>query len=67
MYLELFINFAASMENKVLRSAIYGAGSLGTILGAFITRSGKKIDLINHNEAHVKALQADGAHVTGTL
>lgn len=50
-----------------MRAAIYGAGSLGTILGAFISRKGGRIDLINHNEKHVAALQANGAHVTGTL
>ncbi|MCQ2138864.1 MAG: ketopantoate reductase family protein [Bacteroidales bacterium] len=50
-----------------MRSAIYGAGSLGTILGAFITKKGGQIDLINHNAAHVKALQENGAKVVGTL
>ena len=37
------------------RYAIYGAGSLGTVLGAFITKNGGKIDLINRNKAHVEA------------
>jgi len=50
-----------------MRSAIYGAGSLGTILGAFITKNGGQIDLINHNKAHVEALRTNGATVTGTL
>lgn len=50
-----------------MRSAIYGAGSLGTILGAFIARSGEKIELINRNIKHVEALRSNGAHVTGTL
>ncbi|MCQ2115682.1 MAG: ketopantoate reductase family protein [Bacteroidales bacterium] len=50
-----------------MRSAIYGAGSLGTILGAFITRNGGQVDLINRNKAHVEALKANGATVTGTL
>lgn len=50
-----------------MRSAIYGAGSLGTILGAFITKNGGQIDLINHNRAHVEALRTKGATVTGTL
>lgn len=50
-----------------MRSAIYGAGSLGTILGAFITKNGGQIDLINRNKAHVEALKANGATVTGTL
>ena len=50
-----------------MRSAIYGAGSLGTILGAYITKNGGQIDLINHNKAHVAALRAEGARVVGTV
>ena len=50
-----------------MRVAIYGAGSLGTILGAFISRKGGQIDLINHNEKHVAALQLSGAHIVGTV
>lgn len=50
-----------------MRVAIYGAGSLGTILGAFITKAGVNIDLINRNKAHVEALQTKGAQVVGTL
>ena len=50
-----------------MRVAIYGAGSLGTILGAFITKAGVNIELINRNKAHVEALQANGAQVVGTL
>lgn len=50
-----------------MRTAIYGAGSLGTILGAFITKNGAQIDLINRNQAHVEALKANGAKVTGTM
>lgn len=50
-----------------MRVAIYGAGSLGTILGAFIARSGEKIELINRNKAHVEALQSRGARVVGTV
>lgn len=50
-----------------MRAAIYGAGSLGTILGAFITKNGGQIDLINRNKAHVEALRANGAKVVGTL
>lgn len=49
------------------RAAIYGAGSLGTILGAFITKNGGQIDLINHNKAHVEALRQNGAKVVGTV
>ena len=54
-------------DQKTPRAAIFGAGSLGTILGAFITKNGGQIDLINHNEGHVAALQAQGARIVGTL
>jgi len=50
-----------------MRKAIYGAGSLGTILGAYITAGGEQIDLINRNKAHVEALRKNGAKVTGTV
>ena len=50
-----------------MRIAIYGAGSLGTILGAFISKAGVPIELINRNKAHVEALKAKGAQVVGTM
>lgn len=50
-----------------MRAAIYGAGSLGTILGAYITKNGGEIELINRNKAHVEALRSNGATVTGTV
>lgn len=50
-----------------MRTAIYGAGSLGTILGAYITKNGGSVELINRNKAHVEALQKSGATVTGTV
>ena len=36
-----------------MRIAIYGAGSLGTILGAYLTKAGLNCELINRNQAHV--------------
>lgn len=50
-----------------MRYAIYGAGSLGTVLGAYITKNGGEIDLINRNKAHVAALREHGARITGTV
>ena len=50
-----------------MRYAIYGAGSLGTVLGAYITKSGTAIDLINRNKAHTTALKENGAHIKGTV
>lgn len=50
-----------------MKVAIYGAGSMGTILGAYISRAGVEIDLINRNKAHVEALQRDGAKICGCV
>ena len=50
-----------------MRIAIYGAGSLGTILGAYISKAGVAIELINRNKAHIEALQSKGAQVVGTV
>ena len=50
-----------------MRIAIYGAGSLGTILGAYISKAGVEIELINRNKAHVEALQSSGAQIVGTV
>lgn len=48
-----------------MRVAIYGAGGMGTILGAYITRAGYQIDLINHNKEHIEGLKQNGAKVIG--
>ncbi len=50
-----------------MRCAIYGAGAMGTVLGAFIARAGRQIDLINRNEKHIAALREKGATICGTV
>lgn len=50
-----------------MRLAIMGAGSLGTILGAYIAKAGYEIDLIDAYEEHVRALNENGAHVVGAV
>ena len=50
-----------------MKAMIYGAGALGTVLGAYIARAGRKIDLVNRNEKHVAALKEGGAHIVGTV
>ena len=50
-----------------MRVAIYGAGSLGTILGAFISKASVPVELINRNKAHIEALKTKGAQVVGTM
>ncbi len=50
-----------------MKCAIYGAGSLGTILGAYMTKNGVPVELVNRNKAHVAALNEHGAQITGTV
>ncbi len=50
-----------------MKVAIYGAGAMGTILGAYITKAGYEIDLINRNEDHVNGLKNIGAQVVGKI
>lgn len=49
------------------RCAIYGVGSLGTVLGAYTTKNGGDIVHINRNAAHVQVPNEKGAHITGTV
>ncbi|WP_339783864.1 ketopantoate reductase family protein [Paenibacillus sp. FSL R7-0313] len=49
-----------------MRIAIVGAGSLGTIVGAYLTDGGMDVELIDAYQEHVDALNQAGAKVTGT-
>jgi len=50
-----------------VKCAIYGAGSLGTVLGAYLAESGADVELVNRNRAHVEALRKNGAVISGTV
>lgn len=50
-----------------MRMAVMGAGSLGTIIGALMTKNGYGVDLIDVNAAHVKALNEKGAKIIGLM
>ena len=50
-----------------MKIAIMGAGSLGTILGAYVAKAGYDVVLIDPYQAHVDALNEKGAHVIGTV
>lgn len=50
-----------------MKIAIYGAGSLGTILGAYISKAGLDVDLITRNKQHVNSLNKTGAHIIGMV
>ena len=51
----------------MMKTAIYGAGSLGTVLGAYISKAGYPVDLITRNKEHVDAMNKNGAHIIGTV
>ena len=48
------------------RIALMGAGSLGTVLSAFISQH-RQLDVVDVNRAHVEALNRSGAHIVGTV
>ena len=48
-------------------TAIYGAGSMGTVLGAFLSRAGIGADLVGRDRAHIDALRTAGAKIGGTV
>jgi len=50
-----------------MRSAIVGAGSMGLVLGAYISKAKEQIDLIDINKEHVEELKKNGATITGTV
>ncbi|MGN8896150.1 ketopantoate reductase family protein [Flavonifractor sp. HCP28S3_F3] len=50
-----------------MRTAVVGVGSLGTIIGALITKNGGQIDMIDSYKPTVDALREKGATVTGAM
>lgn len=50
-----------------MRIAVIGAGSIGTIVGALVAKGGGDIELIDSFTVNVKALQQNGATVTGAI
>ena len=50
-----------------MRTAIYGAGSVGSSLGAHIAKAGSPVEHVNRNPEHVRALREHGARVEGTM
>jgi 2-dehydropantoate 2-reductase len=50
-----------------MKVAILGCGSMGTVLGAYMTKNGFDVELVDSYEEHVKALNGKGAHIVGTV
>lgn len=45
--------------------AILGCGAMGTVLGAYLTKNGCPVELVDSYEAHVKAMNEKGARIVG--
>ncbi|MBR2646746.1 MAG: 2-dehydropantoate 2-reductase [Clostridia bacterium] len=55
---------AAQNAVETKKIAIYGAGAMGTVLGALLVKGGlKNVDLINRNASHVENLRKNGARI----
>ncbi len=50
-----------------MRTAIVGAGSMGLVLGAYISKAKEQVDLIDINREHVEELKKNGATIIGTV
>lgn len=50
-----------------MRVAIYGAGAMGTVLGAYLAKAGENAYLITRNRAHVEELNKNGAKISGEV
>ena len=50
-----------------MRACIYGAGAMGTSLGAALSEAGVLVELISRNAAHVSALRTEGAVLSGSV
>ena len=46
---------------------IFGAGAMGTSLGAALSQAGVPVELVSRNAAHVEALRTRGAVLTGPV
>jgi 2-dehydropantoate 2-reductase len=50
-----------------MKIAVVGIGSLGTVVGALLTRGGLDVTLVDASEEKVAALNGEGARVVGNL
>ena len=51
------------MNASELKIAVFGAGAMGTVLGALLTEGGLQVDLITRNKAHIEGLRKKGATI----
>ncbi len=51
------------MRAQDIKIAVYGAGAMGTVLGALLTKGGLQVDLITRNRTHVERMNTAGATI----
>ena len=51
------------MRAQEAKIAIYGAGAMGTVLGAFLSKGGLPVHLISRNKEHIEVLKNKGATI----
>ncbi len=54
------------MRAAEAKIAVFGAGAMGTVLGALLSKGGLQVDLITRNEKHVQGLKEKGAVIKCT-
>ncbi len=47
-----------------MKICIYGAGAMGTVLGAYLSKT-ENVDLVSRNVNHIESLKKNGAIITG--
>ena len=50
-----------------LRALVWGAGAIGGVVGAHLSRAGHDITFVDANTAHVEAVRRDGLRIVGPL
>jgi len=52
---------------KIPGILIFGAGSMGTVLGAYLGKAGIPADLVSRDKEHIEVLKKEGALISGTV
>ena len=50
-----------------MKIAVLGCGAMGTVIGAYISQAGVSVEMIDNYQAHVDAMNQEGAHIIGTV
>lgn len=50
-----------------MKVGILGCGAMGTVMGAYMTKNGLNVELIDSYKEHVDVLNKNGAHIIGSV